>query len=412
MQYIFSLQVICIIYLITRLLTTKFPGLKQIVWVSLIIKLLVLLLNEFIFELPDSNADATRFETKTWFYAKLPIFDFLTSFNSDFTAYTFTWFLSILYRIFGRSPLVLESFGIIISLISVILVFRISFLVSGDVKKSKQSAAIFAFYPTIILYSVIILREVYIVFFILLISLFIVKWLKSNKIKFALVSFLLFVPLYFLHGGLMVGAVMVFIILSYSSLKDIYNSFKNNHLLIPQLVFVFFALCVVIIMAIKLSTLNIPYFGSANQILTLSRIFFQAEVTNLGGSAYPGWLIPFSLSSFILLIIPRLIYFLFSPFLWDIKAINHLLGFVDAFLVLLLFYFIIKGLVVKKQNKTVTILCIFLLPLLITYSWGVGNFGTALRHRSKFIPVLIAISTIYVPKITLRRNLKVYKPDE
>jgi uncharacterized SAM-binding protein YcdF (DUF218 family) len=89
-----------------------------------------------------------------------------------------------------------------------------------------------------------------------------------------------------------------------------------------------------------------------------------------------------------------------------------LLGFVDAFLVLLLFYFIIKGLVVKKQNKTVTILCIFLLPLLITYSWGVGNFGTALRHRSKFIPVLIAISTIYVPKITLRRNLRVYKPDE
>jgi len=116
--------------------------------------------------------------------------------------------------------------------------------------------------------------------------------------------------------------------------------------------------------------------------------------------------------SFVLLIIPRLIYFLFSPFLWDIKAINHLLGFVDALLVIILFFYIIKGLVVKKQNKSVTILCIILLPLLITYSWGVGNFGTALRHRSKFIPVFIAISSIYVPKITIRKNLKVYKPDE
>jgi hypothetical protein len=162
----------------------------------------------------------------------------------------------------------------------------------------------------------------------------------------------------------------------------------------------------------KLSTFDIPYIGNISHVLTLSRIFFQAEVTNLGGSAYPGWLIPFSPSSFVLLIIPRLIYFLFSPFLWDIKAINHLLGFVDALLVIILFYFIIKGMVVKKPNKPVIILCIFLLPLLITYSWGVGNFGTALRHRSKFIPVLIAISTIYVPKITLRRNLKVYKPVE
>jgi hypothetical protein len=285
-------------------------------------------------------------------------------------------------------------------------------LVTDDIIKSKQSAAIFAFFPSVILYSVIILREVYIVFFILLIALYIVKWLKSNKIKFALVSLLLFLPLYFLHGGLMIGAVMVFIILSYSSLKDIYNSFKNNHILIPQMVFILITLFIIGIAINKLSTFNIPYLGNISQVLTLSRIFFQAEVTNLGGSAYPGWLIPFSLSSFILLIVPRLIYFLFSPFLWDIKAINHLLGFVDASLVLYLFYYIIRGIVVEKQNKYVTILCIFLLPLLITYSWGVGNFGTALRHRSKFIPVLIAISTIYVPKITLRRNLKVYKPDE
>ena len=401
-----------IVIIVTYLIGFKFPNLKVIIWVASIIRIISVLIHEYIVKLPDGTKDAIRFEASVWKYSQLPFIDFLYSFNSVSKAYTFTWFLSFFYRIFGRSTLLLESVHIIIGLACILLVYKLSWLLSGSALKSKQSAVIFAFYPTIILYSVIILREVYIVFFILLISIFIVKWLKSNKIKFALVSLLLFVPLYFLHGGLMVGAVMVFIILSYSCLKDIYNSFKNNHLLIPQLVFVFFALCVVIIMAIKLSTLNIPYFGSANQILTLSRIFFQAEVTNLGGSAYPGWLIPFSLSSFILLIIPRLIYFLFSPFLWDIKAINHLIGFVDAFLVLLLFYFIIKGLVVKKQNKTVTILCIFLLPLLITYSWGVGNFGTALRHRSKFIPVLIAISTIYVPKITLRRNLKVYKPDE
>ena len=406
MEFIVGFQGVCLAIIAAYILALRYPGLKLIIWIALIIRLFAALFNEFISKLPDTNADAGRFEAKTWFYAQMPMFDFINSFNSDSKAYTFTWFLSFLYRIFGRSPLLLESFGIIISLISVILVFRISFLVSGDVKKSKQSAAIFSFFPTVILYSVIILREVYIAFFMLLIALFVVKWLKSNQIKFALVSLLLFVPLYFLHGGLLVGAGMVFIILSYSSLKDIYNSFKNNQLLIPQLVFVFFALVTIGIAINKLSTLNIPYLGNITNIFTLSRIFFQAEVTNLGGSAYPGWLIPNSISSFFLLIFPRLVYFLFSPFIWDIKAINHLLGLVDGIMILFLFYFIIKGLLLKKLNNFVSILLIILIPLLITYSWGVGNFGTALRHRVKFIPVFIAISTIYVPKITLTKKIR------
>jgi hypothetical protein len=406
LEFIVGFQGVCLAIIAAYILALRYPGLKLIIWIALIIRLFAALFNEFISKLPDTNADAGRFEAKTWFYAQMPMFDFINSFNSDSKAYTFTWFLSFLYRIFGRSPLLLESFGIIISLISVILVFRISFLVSGDVKKSKQSAAIFSFFPTVILYSVIILREVYIAFFMLLIALFVVKWLKSNQIKFALVSLLLFVPLYFLHGGLLVGAGMVFIILSYSSLKDIYNSFKNNQLLIPQLVFVFFALVTIGIAINKLSTLNIPYLGNITNIFTLSRIFFQAEVTNLGGSAYPGWLIPNSISSFFLLIFPRLVYFLFSPFIWDIKAINHLLGLVDGIMILFLFYFIIKGLLLKKLNNFVSILLIILIPLLITYSWGVGNFGTALRHRVKFIPVFIAISTIYVPKITLTKKIR------
>ena len=77
-----------------------------------------------------------------------------------------------------------------------------------------------------------------------------------------------------------------------------------------------------------------------------------------------------------------------------------------------LFYWIIKGMVHKKHNQIISTLFIILIPLLITYSWGVGNFGTALRHRSKFIPIFIAISTIYVPKITLTKKSEVPKPNE
>jgi hypothetical protein len=204
----------------------------------------------------------------------------------------------------------------------------------------------------------------------------------------------------------MVGALAFLVLLLLRSIKDSINYFKNNRFLIPQVILIcsfFFGL---FFFVGNLSKLYLPYLGNINNIFTLSRIVFQAEVTNIGGSVYPAWLIPDSLPGFFLLIFPRLVYFLFSPFIWDIRAINHLLGLVDGIMIAFLFYWITKGMVHKKHNQIISTLFIILIPLLITYSWGVGNFGTALRHRSKFIPVFIAISTIYVPKITLTKKIR------
>jgi hypothetical protein len=151
---------------------------------------------------------------------------------------------------------------------------------------------------------------------------------------------------------------------------------------------------------------KIPYLGKFDDIFTFSRILFQTKVTNFGGSVYPDWLSPKSPLDFFLLIIPRLGYLLFSPFIWDLRAINHLLGFVDGLLYLFIFYWIAKGILFEKHKQIITRILIILIPLLVVYSWGVGNFGTALRHRVKFIPVFIAISTIYVPKITLTKKIR------
>jgi hypothetical protein len=412
LEFIVGFQGVCLAIIAAYILALRYPRLKLIIWIALIIRLFAALFNEFILKLPDATTDAIKFENKTWFYAQMPVFEFISSFNSDSKAYTFTWFLSVFYRILGRSPLLLESINIVTSLFCIILVYKISILISDNINKSLQSALLFAIFPSIILYNVVILREVYIVFFLLNGSYFILKWINSKHLKFAIYAILNFIPLYFLHGGLMVGVLVFLTLLLLKSIKDTINCFVNDRILIPQVVLIcsfFFGL---FFFFGNLSNLNLPYLGNITNIFTLSRIVFQAEVTNIGGSVYPGWLIPNSISSFFLLIFPRLFYFLFSPFIWDIKAINHLLGLVDGIMILFLFYFILKGLLLKKLNNFVSILLIILIPLLITYSWGVGNFGTALRHRVKFIPVFIAISTIYVPKITLTKKSEVPKPNE
>jgi hypothetical protein len=151
---------------------------------------------------------------------------------------------------------------------------------------------------------------------------------------------------------------------------------------------------------------KIPYLGKLEDIFTFSRILYQNKVTDFGGSVYPKWLSPNSLTDFFLLIIPRLLYLLFSPFIWDLRAINHLLGFVDGLMYIFIFYWLIRGVLKKKRKQIISTFYIILLPLLIAYSWGVGNFGTALRHRVKFVPVLIALSSVYLPKIVLLNKSK------
>jgi len=409
---ILGLLGICVVIIFMVLLGIKYPYLKNIILIGGILRILAGCFHFFILKLPDGIIDAVKFENNAWRFAEMPFIDFLNSFKTQNLALSFVWVLSFIYRLVGRSPLLLQSVSISLGIFCIVLVYKLAFLISKNRVNSKQAAFIFACFPTVILYNVLILREVYIMFCFLLSFIYLVKWRDSHLLSDGLFALFFFSIMYFLHGALLIGAALFFIMLVIYSLSFFITRLKLGKLLLPNTAIILLTPFLIGAFFYYISKINLPYLGKITNIFTFSRILFQSEVTNLGGSAYPSWLIPDSISGFFLLIIPRLFYLLFSPFIWDLRAINHLLGFVDGLLYLFLFYWITKGVVFKKHNQIITTLFIILIPLLVAYSWGVGNFGTALRHRVKFIPVFIAISTIYVPKITLTKKFKGSKPNE
>ena len=63
----------------------------------------------------------------------------------------------------------------------------------------------------------------------------------------------------------------------------------------------------------------------------------------------------------------------------------------------MLFYIYLSVCVFKNinnisRNPTTKFLIIIFLFFVFLYSFGVGNFGTGIRHRLKFISILIAIA--------------------
>ena len=90
---------------------------------------------------------------------------------------------------------------------------------------------------------------------------------------------------------------------------------------------------------------------------------------------------------------------MFSPFLWDITQINHIFGFFDGLFHMILFFLLIKNFKLIWRDQTLRFILIILTFYLIFYGLATGNFGTGLRHRTKFIIILILMVAPWIPKI-------------
>ena len=86
----------------------------------------------------------------------------------------------------------IESMSLLFGMGSVFLGWKIAKILYNE-KIAIKVAWLIALFPTLILYSVLILREVYIYFFLLLAIYGVVSWTKNNSIKFFFYAILGFV---------------------------------------------------------------------------------------------------------------------------------------------------------------------------------------------------------------------------
>ena len=117
---------------------------------------------------------------------------------------------------------------------------------------------------------------------------------------------------------------------------------------------------------------------------------------NKGTAKYPSWLVPESTSELIYKSPFRIIYFVFSPFPWDIMKYSHLIGMFDGFIYIYLSYLIWCNRSQILADTSLKIILMLLITYLVVYGIGVGNFGTGLRHRSKFAVMFVILASIFL----------------
>ena len=380
----------------TALLWKFNPQFSNILIAALFIRLFVIFIGYFI-TLPDSTSDAIYFEILAYEWSKDGFFSAL-SFYPGISSQFISWFISIFYSIFGRSHLLAQSLSLIFGISSILLLCLLANKLWGphNAKKVGWFASLF---PSLVLYSILILREVYVVFFLIIAMYGMVNWIKKNNIRSIILSIFGFIGAGFFHSALILGGIIFSFVVILRYFKDIFKNLLQLRLNI-KILFIFIIFLIGISFYFS-NNFTLPKIGNFDQLTDIQRIVDLQDENVKGGASYPSWTKINSSIEFFYKAPIRAIYFLFSPFLWDISKLSHLIGFFDGILYLLITYLIFLNRKIIWQKPEMRLILIILICYFFIFGVGVGNFGTGLRHRSKFVAGLILLAAPMLPKFVL-----------
>ena len=410
MEQLLGWSMLMSILLFILVWTKKHRYLFNILLIAFIVRAVPVILSQYdLLTLPDTTSDGWTFHsiatTISRVYGLSIIPNYFTINATENGYHDIAKVLSVFYSIFGESYMMASGVSVALGTASVYLIYRLS-LMLWDQYSAKKAAWLAALFPSLILYSTVPLREVYSVFFLLIAIIGVVKFLNKN-------SFLSFIQIIFgfwaaseFHGPLIIGGfIFIAFVLINSIKKELFNLYRLKINWYFLLVIVSFFFTVVLYL---FNFYEILYFGKFKDLSNIDLSLRLANVRIVGASEYPSWLILDKNFTLFPKIIIKIFYFLYSPFIWDIKIISHLIGLMDSFLYVVLTIYIFKNWREIWANPITRVLIIIFIGYIIIYGIGVGNVGTAIRHRSKFVFILIVLAAPKIHKFVFSIKNRIY----
>lgn len=390
---------IALVALMMFLIASRWPGISKIIFVAFVMRVFFLLLGHYVVDLPDSGADARNFENEAWFLAQDGFINLINNFkgpDSDFIS----WVIAIPYSLFGRSLLMANSITLFFGMMSIFLTWKIALKI-WDGHSANKAAWIITLLPSMNLYSVVLLREIYVIFFLLIAFNGVVNWVKTNNLSSIAWAITGFIGATFFHTAIILGAVSFLTIIAITALKKFFKLLFNLKISFKSL----------LILSVAISFFSIDYsLPKIGKIINFKdAIYVQSKIDQINkkrtnDAAYPEWTTINPTTELFYKGPLKTIYFLFSPFPWDIKKLSHLIGFLDSLIYLWLIYLIIKNIKIIWDDPALRIISIILMIYILAFGLGVSNFGTSIRHRVKFVSLFIILSAPFLPKFFIKKD--------
>jgi 4-amino-4-deoxy-L-arabinose transferase-like glycosyltransferase len=302
-------------------------------------------------------------------------------------------FLALQYDIFGPSLLVPRMFNCLAGALTIVYAYRLGFHVFGRME-GRVTALWTTFFPSLVLWSTLNLRDIW-----LTLSILIIVWhtlLLRERLSMASLVTLLGVMIWLQYVRPYLLVVMAVTVLSVFLLSYSKNLGRGLFLGIGFSVLLFFLYY------------QFDIGKHALELMDLERIEkFRRGIASIysGKSGYYGE-VDLSNPLELLIFLPiGLIYFLFSPFPWEIRGFRQVITLPEMltwYLTIPFIWRIMNQALKRGARKNLALL----LPLIIisfVYAVGSANIGLAYRYRSQIIILYLVFTAAGYVQWRLRR---------
>lgn len=361
-----------------------------------------------VISLPWSGKDSEAFYAAAVAYHNLDWASHLSEFDPQ-RSYVFSWVLGWFLRVFGEGEFYLRVINMQLGCLSAIITYRALLVAKVRKKVAFWGASFFLLFPFSIILSSVLLREAVIALGVAVIGFGLVKYYAEGRLFGLLLAVLGSLASALIHGGL--GALLIVILLLVAAVPPrltLPSGMAGKSLVSLEqrvLIFVFavFFLAVVLVFA-DFSKLGNPTeaWGALNE--RLDRV---ADRGSKGESGYPLWLTQNIHNP--LYWLPRFVYFMGAPFPWDWRNVFDAIAGLVGFSYIVLCFWSFRA---RQFGGVFLVLGLVLLAGLLLFSVGTDNIGTSIRHRSKFLPLLIIAGFTWIgKKAVYPRRTKVERVD-
>jgi hypothetical protein len=388
---IFSLIFFFIFLTIIIILTFfKFRRILLLILFPFLLRILFILL-DYYYPIIPYNFDELQFiATSKAIYDRLILFNFYFEdlYSQSQSVFYFSFFNAIIYLFFGVSELISKFFNAFLFTLFSLKLYQLSNLFTSS-KNSRNIVLITSYLPSFFLISVLYMRDMFVAYLFVNVFYFFILYLRNSKISdlFAF-SFYSFLSSFLRQLN---PLLILFSVASFLVLKFILRLKIQKSIYIPIMITTLFF--------IMIFFLNFTTFGNS----IVEYIIREHNYRSTGGSVYINARF-YDLSDILLYSLPKYIYFLFYPFIFNINSPQTLLVFFESSFYLVIFIYvlfkifkILRSTFLKKRNLLDSHL--FLLSFFFVVSFVgstiTANGGTASRQRTFFIYILIILYYLY-----------------
>ena len=345
-----------------------------------------------VYNLPNSGPDANSFYREAVAYVLS---------NGSKNAGSFATILGSAFRIVGTSRLYGQFLIMLMSVLAICIFARVLSELELDLRVKSWAVLLLGFLPNYAILSVLFLREAPVCLSLTYSVYCFYHWLKDGKTWSFLLAFAAaLVGAWFHSGSVAVVIGYIAVIMLYDRQKGRYR--PNMRSTLPA-----------VLLSLVLIYLYLNYgdtlFGKFAKVDSLEDI---GNTSEYGGSSYAQYVgnsaTPLNMLIFT---IPRIIYFLFSPFPWQWRGLSDIIAFFFSSL----FYLVtviqaLRYLRSGNEKNRIVLIALLIVAAATTFvfAWGVSNTGTAARHREKMVLIYgmiyaISLEPKQAPRVILMR---------